>query len=298
MQRTKNQTNSQPDFIITGDWHLREDQPECRTDNFWKAQWQKVDFIADLQSKYDCPVLHSGDLFHHWKPSPYLLSETIKHLPSRFYTIYGNHDLPQHNLDLANKCGVNVLWNADKLTVLDGVHWGQQPEKDDLFFFDGYSILIWHTMTYTGKPLWPGMTDPKAEQLLKKYTEYKLIITGHNHQSFTAMVGDRILVNPGSITRQTAAQIDHQPCIYLWYEKENRVVSVPLPAEEGVVSREHIERKESHNTRIESFVNHLNVDWGGLIGFEENVERMMRENNIKQEVKDVVYKVLDSSKTI
>ncbi|KKL99820.1 hypothetical protein LCGC14_1810530, partial [marine sediment metagenome] len=85
-----------PDLILTSDWHLREDTPICRTDDFWSAQWNKVDQVMALQSKYDCPILHAGDLFHHWKPSPYLLSETIDHLQgSRFYTVYGQHDLPQ-----------------------------------------------------------------------------------------------------------------------------------------------------------------------------------------------------------
>ena len=98
-----------PTAILTGDWHLREDSPTCRTDDFWTTQWEKVDFVSDLQKKYNCQVIHSGDLFNHWKPSPYLLNKTMRHIPKEFYTVYGNHDLPQHNIELADKCGINVL---------------------------------------------------------------------------------------------------------------------------------------------------------------------------------------------
>ena len=63
MKRTK-QTQTNIDAILTGDWHLREDTPICRTDDFQTAQWEKVRIISDLQKKYNCPVIHSGDLFH------------------------------------------------------------------------------------------------------------------------------------------------------------------------------------------------------------------------------------------
>ncbi|KKL45777.1 hypothetical protein LCGC14_2352220, partial [marine sediment metagenome] len=110
--------------VMTADWHLRDSIPVCRTDDFWKAQWAKVDFVADLQIVYNCPVFHSGDLFHHWKASPYLLSATLKHLPKNFHTVYGNHDLPQHSIELTERSGVHTLEMADALTILHGAHAG------------------------------------------------------------------------------------------------------------------------------------------------------------------------------
>ena len=89
-----------PDLILTSDWHLREDQTICRTDDFWQAQWNKVKQVAAIQEKYDCPVVHAGDLYHYWKPSPNLLRETITRLPKSFFSIFGNHDLPQNNPSL------------------------------------------------------------------------------------------------------------------------------------------------------------------------------------------------------
>ena len=65
------------DLILTSDWHLRESTPECRTDDFWEAQWKKIDFIKELSEKHGAFVFVAGDIFHHWKPSPNLIRKTI-----------------------------------------------------------------------------------------------------------------------------------------------------------------------------------------------------------------------------
>jgi len=285
-----------PDAILTGDWHLREDTPECRTDNFWETQWKKVDFISELQRTYNCIVIHTGDLFNHWKPSPYLLASTITHIPKQFYTIYGNHDLPQHNLELSNKCGIEVLKQSGHLTVLNGVHWKKEP--GEVLYDLGFKrkVLFWHVMTYTGGTPWPGCVDLRADEILQKYKEYDLIVTGHNHKAFTSQWEGRLLVNPGSITRQKTDQMNAQPCVYLWYEETNTVKPVYLPIEDDVVSKEHIRRKERHDERLYTFVHKLESDWEGIVTLEENLRRVLLENEVRKEVEDIVYKAIEMEK--
>ena len=306
MKRTLNKT---PNAILTGDWHLREDQPTCRTDDFWKTQWKKVDFIKHLQEKYNCPVLHAGDLFNHWKPSPRLLSETILRLPKHFYTIYGNHDLPQHNLDLAYKCGINTLERAGVLAVLDECHWNQEPkygsfhkEKIDVtcisdsfprYIHYGSNILVWHVMNYQGKKPWPGCIDPSAASLLRKQPQYDLILTGHNHKPFVEKHEGRLLVNPGSITRQATDQIDHKPRVYLWYAKTNTVEPIYLPIEQDVISREHIDKISEREDRIDAFISKLDNDWEAGVSFEENLERFEKTNQVRQSVIQIVHKAVE-----
>ncbi len=100
-----NKKELNPDLILTADWHLRDETPPCRIDDFQQAQWDKINEVSSLQRKYNCPVLHAGDLFHYWKPSPWLISKAIQELPGRFFSVAGQHDLPQHSLDLLNKSG-------------------------------------------------------------------------------------------------------------------------------------------------------------------------------------------------
>jgi DNA repair exonuclease SbcCD nuclease subunit len=123
MNRTK--SNKKVTAILCSDWHIREDTPTCWTGNFLDEQWINIQCVSNLQSKHKCPVIHAGDLFHHWKPSPWLLSMMISLLPKQFYTIYGQHDLPQHNWELRNKSGIYTLEQAGAVTVLDGCHYGQ-----------------------------------------------------------------------------------------------------------------------------------------------------------------------------
>lgn len=306
--KRKNNTKS-PDAILCSDIHLREDTPTCRMDDYQKAQWKKVDFIAGLQKQYNCPVFCGGDLFHHWKSSPRLLSVTMDHLPKNFYSVAGQHDLPQHSLDLIDKSGIYTLQRAGKVYFLPECHWGQEPtvgafikQKIDVtsiadslpqYLEVGHNILIWHHMVWQGKKLWPGQTDPSAKATLRKYSQYQLILTGDNHNPFVEEYEGRLLVNPGSMMRMTADQVDHRPRVYLWYAGDNTVEPVYLPIEQGVVSRQHIERQEQRDERIDAFVSRLNEDWNVELDFEKNLRRFAETNQVRQPVMDIVYKSIE-----
>jgi DNA repair exonuclease SbcCD nuclease subunit len=253
-----------------------------------------VDHVRALQQKYDAPILHAGDLFHHWKPSPRLLSECIERLPDQFYTVYGNHDLPAHNLDLAYKSGVHTLEKAGKLNVLKGTHDGQQPVQESWVTDSNRYVLVWHVMTWTREEPYPGVQQPPAIELLKRWTMMRLIVTGDNHQPFTVEFDNRLLVNPGSFTRQTAAQEHNKPRVYLWNEEENKALPRFLPIEQGVISRDHIERKEGRDRRIAAFVERLDQQWDHTLSFEENLKRFFAENQIRTSVKDIIHKALEN----
>lgn len=294
MKRTiLNKPKQIPDAILTSDWHLREDQPICRIDNFWEEQWNKVRFVRDLQKKYKCYVLHAGDLFHHWKPSPFLLSNAISNLPEQFFTVYGQHDLPQRNLSLADKSGIYTLSTSGSVCTGFGTNFGEEPRKEHLITIQGREILIWHKLVWTGKVPWPGCTDPTAESILDKYPMYSLILTGDNHLCFSININDRLLVNPGSLTRQTADQVDHRPRVYLWYSKTNAVEPIYLPIKEGVVSREHISHDEVRDKRIEAFVSKLNDEWESDLDFPHNLENFIKENNVDPKVVEIIRKAVD-----
>jgi predicted phosphodiesterase len=291
MQRRQ---DKKPDLILCSDIHLREDTPVCWTGDFDEEQWDSILFVNRLQVKYNCPVICAGDLFHHWKPSPYLLTRAMKYLPKNFFTIYGQHDLPQHNLDLAIKSGINTLAEAGVLKVIPQCHYGQEPRTDLHFGIVSppKEILVWHHMTYITKPF-PGASDGQAEGILRKYSQFDLIVTGDNHQSFYTEYEGRLLVNPGSFTRQSAIQIDFKPRVYLWYAKTNTVEAIYLPIAEGVISREHIEAVEQRDARIDAFISKLGDDWNTTLSFEDNIEAFFNTNVTRKSVKEIIYKALE-----
>lgn len=285
-------STSQASAILTADWHLREDTPTCRTDDFWTMQWRVVDEVAALQKKLRCPVLHAGDLFHHWKASPRLLSYAIRYLPDQFYTVYGQHDLPQHNLDLQEKSGIYTLKEAGKVKLLDG-HWGTDPNKLTPFTVDSRGVLVWHHLTYLSKPF-PGASGGMAQGLLRKYSLYDLILTGDNHQAFVTAYKDQLLVNPGNLTRQSASQKDFKPRVYIW--DADRMVVEPFYLSDNdpdTVSRQHIESKEERDERIEAFIERLDADWETALDFKENIRRLCDSQKIDDDIIKIVYKALE-----
>ena len=293
MKRTR--TNKTPSAIFCSDFHLREDTPLCFTGDFQKEQWTAVEFIKDLQAQYNCLVLHAGDLFDHWKPSPWLLSRAIELLPKQFYTIYGQHDLPQHNLDLDYKSGVNTLRQAEIVKVLSGCHWGQEPQNDLLYELLGISIqkiLVWHHLTYQQKPF-PEASGGNARAILRKYPQFDIILTGDNHTSFTVEYQGRRLVNPGNLTRQTASQINYQPRVALWYSEDNSITWINIPIQKGVISREHIEIKEQRNKRIDAFINRLDSKYKTELSFEDNLTSFFEVNQTRKDVKSIIYKSIE-----
>ena len=288
---------NKPNLILTGDWHLCEDTPTCFIGDFQKEQWSSLQFIKDLQAKFDCDILMAGDMFNQWKPSPWLLSMTMEYMPKRLHVIYGQHDLPSHSWELREKSGIYALEKAGKLIVFNGCHYGQEPDYPSYQYTDSdymknTDILVWHHLTYITEP-YPGATGGNAYDILKKYP-YDLIVCGDNHCSFTIEKDGRRLVNTGNLTRQTAAQIDFKPCVWLWYAESNTVQQVFLPIEEGVVSREHLQVKEERNERIDAFISKLSGDYKTELSFEANLEHFFQTNEIKESVKQIIYKSIEA----
>lgn len=284
--------------ILCSDIHLREDQPICRTDNFEEAQWAKIDFIAELQQKYNCSVYHAGDLFHHWKPSPYLIKKTIEHLPKQFHTIYGQHDLPQHSFELKHKSGIAALEAAGVLTVLRGTHFGFIPKEYSINLF-GKNILLWHRFVWDGKKLpWPGCVEYNALEVLKKYPNYDLILTGDHHKPFVTKYRGQILVNPGCLTRQAADYQHHAPRVYLYDAKHHTVEPIFLPnVSPDVISTEHVDLVKQTNQRVDEFIGMLSEEWGVTMSFRKNLERAFSKNKTRKTIRDIIYKSLENGKT-
>ena len=284
-----------PTALLTSCWHLRESQPTCRTDDFWEAQWRKVKFIKELQDEYSgCPILNSGDLFHHWKPSPRLISYCIDYLPF-MYIIPGNHDLPNHNLGLLEKSGLWTLEKAGKIKILQtelGKAWclgeNEWSEVDGDTDFKGKSITIIH------KLINHPQSSTTAKQLMNQLKGYDLILTGDNHQSF--FVGyqyekdkDTLLINPGSLTRQTADQDKHVPTVFLWYAETNEFDTVPIPIEKDVISRDHLVKAEERDERMEAFVDRLDDDYEIELSFKKNLKSYFNSNRTHRAVKEMVW---------
>lgn len=294
----------EPTAILTGDLEWRSTVPECRIDDFFEEQLRKWQWLCELQKKYNCPVLDSGDVFDQWKSPPWLEVLALKNTPDRFFTVPGNHDLPGHNIENFNRSSLAVLAAAGRAKVLlQPCHesfanlypypWGSElkacaDESNTL-----PCVAICHVMTYEEEKPWPGCKDTEAKRLLRKMKGYDLVLTGHNHKPFVVELNGRLLVNPGSLMRTAADQLDYKPRVYLWYSETNSVEPVYVPIKNGVISREHIDRKEQKDNRMAAYIDTLSNNYEISSRFETNLEAFFGANAIKESIKKIVMEAMN-----
>lgn len=292
MRRVKRSTKK-ADAIITADIEIRNHAPICRTDDYWETFKRKMKWLKELQEKHNCPILDGGDLFdkkYKQHPSHELVRWAGYNLPHPFLTVPGNHDLPGKSyknytgsamavLEMANKVyhysGGYLMYSNDFKTgvFIAGFEWDCPiQQRDDYSNIDAPKIALVHTMVYKKNEPFPGCEGYKAKKLMQLLPNFDLIVCGHHHQTFTHQIGNRILVNPGSLLRNDADQIDHKPCIFLWYAKTNTVKKVYVPIEEGVITRDHIDQKKQKDIRLDAFVEKLGEQTVKGIDFESNLE--------------------------
>ena len=295
--------------ILLSDTHIRETIPECRTDDFMRAQKKKWMFVKELQKKYQCPVLHGGDVFDHWKPNPFLIGLAGRFLPDNLIAIPGQHDLPSHSLEDVERSGINALHDTGKITLLkhtddfdldhilyQAFPWGIPLKGTERGFGERRAVALIHYGVYRRQPHYPGAEKKgdMARMVLRKMPGFDLIVSGDNHQTFVERQGDRLLVNPGSFMRTTAAQADHKPCVFLWDADTNDVEQVFLPCKEGVVTREHIEVVKAKDERLDAFVTKLDGKVEIGISFKENMKAYIAANSesIPTSTEKVIWEVL------
>jgi len=304
--------------ILCSDLHLRDDVPRCRLDdNYFETQMQKLRFIVDLSRSFRCPILCGGDVFDWWKVSPNLLNRTIRilRMGQEWFAVPGQHDLPRHNLSLVEKAGIwNLVYGGmgGFTTILDpsqdeiihhprgdisirGVPYGGEPgdarkppsRASGAIF---RRVVILHRLCYREAPPYPGApADGKAGWFFKTLPEADLILTGDNHQQFTMTEVGRLLVNPGSMMRMSADQVDHHPGVFLWKAGTNTVERVEIPHMTTDISREHLEDREKRDARIEAFVSRLTGTYEVEVNFRENLKRHLSANRIPRLIAEAVW---------
>ena len=278
-----------PDAILCSDLHIRDTVPRCREDDYFYTQIRKLNGLVDLQKIKDfgqfCPIFCAGDLFDKAKSSNYLVREVVECFKNAYIlSIPGQHDLPNHNIENFNKSSFGLLSEIYNETF-PRVPVGTMHEME----YKKRKVGLIHT--FVQKPR--DRQDKEiggysAKNLLKKYSKLDLILTGDNHKTFVVKHEGRLLVNPGSMMRMTAAQIDHKPCVFLWYAKTNTVEKIYWEIEDGVISREHIDIKEKKEERFEAFINRVKTDYEISLSYRKNLEEHFKKNKTRKGIVNII----------
>jgi len=286
------------DFILTADFHLTETVPVHRKDDYIGATLRKLKFLTDLKNKHNCPILCSGDVFHYWKSSPMLISFAIKNLPNMF-SVAGNHDLPEHSLQLYPKSSLHVLELVEKVVFLNdvpinvggftvaGFSYGQELHTT------GSDIVVLHEMVFQSPP-WPNAVGYRPRDLVELFGSAKLILTGHNHGAFVEKVGDVWVVNPGALMRMSIDSKDYKPRCYLYSSKDNTVKEVFYPIDEDVFE-DAVVSSVVKDDQLKAFIEQIDFSWQGGLSFKDNLERFFKEHNTPRKVREVIWRSLETT---
>lgn len=305
-------------ILLTADMHIRADVPKCRTDDFLTAQWDKLHQIDKLIKKHDVEYwLDAGDIFEKAKPSLELVVSTLQHWPRiHCFTVAGNHDLPSHNYGRLGESALAVMLEAGKAVLLDQ----ERPiivRKDFDIYVYGASykmplptptkprnkrvknVLILHDMIYpTRRDALPNAPGNIASALLRRL-DFDLIVSGHNHSQFDCKYEDKLLVNVGCVSRQTADTADFKPRIALYNPAENTVKYIHLQIQNGVVSRDHLDRQQAKDDQVSAFVEMLKTDTNNAkLSFTGNVNDVLEQTQADKRTRDKVWEAINEPRKV
>lgn len=307
------------DAIFVSDLHLTETTPVSRIDNYIEAQISKLQFLRELSTKnHNCPILCAGDVFDHWKGSPWLCHMAYNNLPRPFYSIVGQHDLPNHSLENYHRSALALLDRVDPdICVLNGTKietetlfivglpFGHIPDSPDelptpatLRSRQKRKILLLHGLTFERElPHWShGDGAYTADELLDTFGDvFDVIVIGDNHQPFVVKRANTILLNPGSMMRSTLDQHQYQPACYLYYAINNEITRVPFPIQPDVHSDAHVQSKQERDKRIAAYIERINQDWDSGLSFEQNLEAFFKANKTPKSVRGLIWQSLGKS---
>ena len=287
-------------IAVMADIHLLERRPKFRKDNTPKTVIDKFIWTLNKAVEEDCELYCiPGDLFDTWKLQDKFLTTVAEILFSfknrlRIIAIAGNHDMRYHMTDLKNT-PLGILHAAGLIEIpsyntpilvgdhiIYGIGWGEEEHLDDIPI-DGSEILLIHKMITEGKPLWPGQTNwIGAKAFMRKYN-FKYILSGDNHQRFISQIGDRVLINSGSLLRRRKDQQDHVPTLTILDCAESKIDEYPIPISpaDEVFDTDKISKENC----AEEYKNHM-----------EKLIEVIKSKNASVKPLEILQEIIDEQK--
>lgn len=278
-------------FIQFADLHCTESRPIARLDDDWtETQRQAVRFIVDQAILRKCPVVGVGDIFD--KPRAgtavvvMLVQEfnRLKEHGLQFYLIAGNHDEKGATSATIHETSVGLLLEVfEKIPQIDGVQDAQHFGDDNP---TGAPVWFTHQLIFkdaaSKPPLAKGLT---AQELLDANPSAQWIFTGDFHHHFSHIGPDgRRVVNTGNVIAHNASMIEVDAnCAYIDLDAEV-VEWIKIPDDPAMLTREHLDKVEERENRLEAFLEKAKEAGGVELTFAGKLEARMGLEDITQGV--------------
>ena len=283
-------------YIVSADWHLRDDRPLCRKDIDWLGQQEDdLTFIVKEANKRDAELIIAGDVYDVPRVSPSVSNMLVRVLSKAIVPIHiiaGNHSLQYHNQENLMNSSIGALSLLENL----GIRYYECVDNSEDGIFEhavqiSDDITIIHTLTFPNKDSVPfGAKAQAPEDLFKKYPT-KYLITGDYHRNFLASENDRLLINPGCINIQTADMLDYQPVIYYLDTDTGFVNVISIPINREVLTDNHLTEKKERDNRITSFIETVKKHGMISLSFEDNLRKAITLNNVDSNVVSIIEEI-------
>ena len=296
-------------LLVTGDWHLRFRAPRLRTDDYFASQFNKVEQILELAKAEDCKyILQPGDFFDGVETPWFVIQEYIQ-LLSKYnigvLAVRGQHDLRYHSKDVRN-IPLAVMEASHTVYILEGKgfrdrgvgfygsSWGQQSVPEGAGDTD-LNILLAHQMVINSK-LWDGQEDyTYASTMLKKHSEYDLIVCGDNHTYFVEGLDGRCLVNCGSLMRANIDQMSHKPVVHLFDTGPRELSeSIYLDVNPKVFNRRKYRQEKSRDEKLDTFVEGLKEEQDLGLDFLQNLSDVVMDGKLEDGVINIIQECIEN----
>ena len=252
-------------FYAISDLHLTSRRPRCRSDNYVGAQFGKLEWILKTVTDSELKTLViGGDVFD--RPNePYSITRRFLALVLKYnkkglklITIFGQHDIFFHVKGIDN-APLGIIQTAsfqpdDKIKFISQ-GWGEEITGSG-------DVLVTHTMVIENKELFPGQESYiSGKNLLRKHKDFRIIISGDNHQSFTCRTKKQLLVNCGSVTRSNKSQIDFKPKLWEINTKDLSANKLYIPIRKDVFNLDLIEDDgvKKENKELDAFIQSIPI---------------------------------------
>lgn len=194
-----------PVAVLSSDWHFSDRPPLIRSaEPDWQAAMARpMSQVRELCHKHDVPLLHAGDLFDRWNPSPALIAFAMRELPLSVYAVPGQHDLRHHRLDSLQDTAFGVLVEAGRISypkdnsvgipgwasglTLYGFPWGTEvvpcPERHQLD--TSLHVAVIHSYIWIKGYSYTGADEGShLRSWAGKLKGYDVAVFGDNHMHF------------------------------------------------------------------------------------------------------------------
>lgn len=297
--------------VIGSDIHLSHEAPAARSNepDWYKAQSRPLDQVRQLCSRYDCPFIIAGDIFHHWKSVPETINFALDKFNFPAVSIAGQHDLPMHNYgelyrsayktlvlagrlkDISEGGVVEIYSKGTKIKVV-GYSWGNQIEP---WLGVDRSIAISHSYVWTDSCSYVGASEENNISMLKgKLEGFAAAAFGDNHHGFLRKSNGIDVLNCGCLIRRRSEERNRPAYVGLLFD-DLHIERYELDTSEDLWLDEcnpEVSVAESIESNLDGFLKELSDISVDSLDYRQALHSYLRDNKVSDSLRSTIVEIL------